>query len=78
VNLDLSSNLRIYIVNIERMPSCCVPGCDKRGTSLHRLPTDDAIRSEWVKVLGINQSLVRPVVCSAHFEDEDFRSVVRG
>ena len=61
------------------MPSCCVPGCDKTGISLHRLPTDDALRSEWVKAIGDNHhTLTRPVVCSAHFADDDFRTVVRG
>jgi len=60
------------------MPSCCVPGCDKTGTSLHRFPTGDALRLEWLKAIGVNHTLTRPVVCSAHFDDDDFRSVVRG
>lgn len=63
------------------MPSCCVAGCrssDRAGISLHRLPVDDALRSEWIKAVGSAPTGVRPVVCDCHFDDNQFISVIRG
>ena len=63
------------------MPTCCVPGCsssDRTGSSLHRLPSDQAMRSEWLKVIGVTGAIVQPVVCSQHFEENQFYSVVHG
>ena len=75
------SSIVFLVIIPTKMPTCCVPGCsssDRTGSSLHRLPSDQAMRSEWLKVIGVTGTVLQPVVCSQHFEENQFYSVVHG
>ena len=52
-------------------PAATVSGMGPR--SLHNFPPDEATRQKWLDAIGIKKvSIIRPVVCSMHFKEEDF------
>jgi hypothetical protein len=69
------------------MPNCSVPGCNSRGyekdsISYHILPSDPAIRFDWLRQTGIVTNTTEDgkaiFVCSEHFCAEDYEQIWRG
>ncbi|CAH2217749.1 jg9956, partial [Pararge aegeria aegeria] len=66
---------------------CCVPLCEQRSekfisesnseteeVSFHEIPTTQSIRHSWLESIGVNENCLPedPVVCSQHFQKDDF------
>ena len=56
------------------LKKCCVPFCSTRALSgFSRIPTNEAKKQEWLKILEIPSTLKpNSRICHRHFNESDF------